>query len=68
MKSEDNRRFFITGHPEYDPETLANEYFRDLSKGEDQKLPAHYFPNDDPQQAPVVPVALPPPSCSTPTG
>ena len=46
VKSEDNRRFFITGHPEYDPETLANEYFRDLSKGEDQKLPAHYFPND----------------------
>ena len=54
VKSEDNRRFFITGHPEYDPETLANEYFRDLSKGEDQKLPAHYFPNDDPSQAPVV--------------
>ena len=54
VKSEDNRRFFITGHPEYDPETLANEYFRDLSKGEDQKLPAHYFPNDDPSQAPGV--------------
>lgn len=54
VKSEDNRRFFITGHPEYDPETLANEYFRDLSKGKDQKLPAHYFPNDDPSQAPVV--------------
>ena len=45
---------FITGHPEYDPETLANEYFRDLSKGEDQKLPAHYFPNDDPTQPPGV--------------
>ena len=54
VKSEDNRRFFITGHPEYDPETLANEYFRDLSKGEDQNIPAHYFPNDDPSQTPVV--------------
>ena len=54
VKSEDNRRFFITGHPEYDPDTLANEYFRDLNKGQAQKLPAHYFPNDDPTQTPVV--------------
>ena len=54
VKSEDNRRFFITGHPEYDPDTLANEYFRDLNKGQAQNLPAHYFPNDDPTQTPVV--------------
>ena len=54
VKSEDNRRFFITGHPEYDPDTLANEYFRDLNKGQAQNLPAHYFPTDDPTQTPVV--------------
>ena len=49
-----NRRFFITGHPEYDPDTLANEYFRDVNKGIDINVPANYFPDDDPKQAPVV--------------
>ena len=50
----DNRRFFITGHPEYDPETLANEYFRDVNKGIDINVPDNYFPNDDPTQPPLV--------------
>ena len=54
VKSRDNRRFFITGHPEYDPDTLANEYFRDVNKGIDINVPANYFPDDDPKQAPVV--------------
>lgn len=54
VKSEDNRRFFITGHPEYDPDTLAREYFRDVDKGLSIDIPKHYFPNDDPTQPPVV--------------
>lgn len=54
VKSADNRRFFITGHPEYDPDTLANEYFRDVNKGLNPDVPAHYFPNDAPYQKPVV--------------
>ena len=54
VKSEDNRRFFITGHPEYDPDTLAREYFRDVDKGLPIDIPKHYFPNDDPTQAPIV--------------
>ena len=54
VKSEDNRRFFITGHPEYDPDTLAHEYFRDVDKGLPIRTPQHYFPNDDPAQAPIV--------------
>lgn len=54
VKSEDNRRFFITGHPEYDIDTLSNEYFRDVNKGLDIQVPANYFPNDDPSQPPVV--------------
>ncbi len=54
VKSEDNRRFFITGHPEYDPDTLANEYFRDVNRGLDIAVPANYFPDDDPTKAPVV--------------
>lgn len=54
VKSEDNRRFFITGHPEYDPNTLASEYFRDVDKGMTINVPDNYFPNDDPTQPPVV--------------
>ena len=57
VKSADNRRFFITGHPEYDPETLANEYFRDVNKGIDINVPDNYFPNNDPTQPPG-PLAL----------
>lgn len=54
VKSEDNRRFFITGHPEYDPDTLSREYFRDVDKGLPIHVPQHYFPNDDPAQPPIV--------------
>ena len=54
VKSENNRRFFITGHPEYDAETLANEYFRDVNKGLEIAVPANYFPGDDPTKPPIV--------------
>ena len=54
VKSSDNRRFFITGHPEYDPDTLANEYFRDVNKGLDIAVPENYFAQDDPSRPPVV--------------
>lgn len=52
-KSTDSRHFFIFGHPEYDSDTLAGEYFRDLKKEENAPLPKHYFPNDDPTQKPI---------------
>lgn len=54
VKSKNNRRFFITGHPEYDAETLAKEYFRDLKKGLNPDIPVNYFKDDDPQKEPVV--------------
>ena len=54
VKSSDNRRFFITGHPEYDPDTLANEYFRDVNKGLDIAVPENYFAQDDPSRPPFV--------------
>lgn len=54
VKSEDNRRFFITGHPEYDQDTLAREYFRDVDKGLPIDVPKHYFPNDDAGMEPIV--------------
>lgn len=45
-----NRQIFVTGHSEYDRDTLANEYRRDLSKRMEIQLPEHYFPNDDPNR------------------
>lgn len=42
-----NRRFFITGHCEYDHDTLATEYFRDKDKGLPIEIPRNYFPDDD---------------------
>lgn len=54
VKTQDSRRFYIMGHPEYDPDTLAREYWRDVDKGLDIAVPAHYFPGDDPTQPPIV--------------
>ncbi|MCI7349237.1 MAG: homoserine O-succinyltransferase [Ruminococcus sp.] len=47
------RQFFITGHSEYDRLTLANEYFRDLDKGDKIDLPYNYFPDNDPTKPPM---------------
>ena len=46
--------FFVTGHAEYDSDTLAKEYFRDRDKGMDIDVPANYFPDDDPKTPPCV--------------
>ncbi|MCL2343256.1 MAG: homoserine O-succinyltransferase [Firmicutes bacterium] len=54
VKSADNRQFFITGHPEYDPETLGLEYRRDIDRGLPIAPPENYFPDNDPTRAPVV--------------
>jgi homoserine O-succinyltransferase len=45
---------FITGHLEYDAETLLLEYRRDQERGLNPSVPLHYFPNDDPARPPVV--------------
>ncbi len=52
-KSTDSRHIFVFGHPEYDADTLQSEYERDVNKGINPDVPANYFPNDDPAQAPV---------------
>ncbi|MDR0491746.1 MAG: homoserine O-succinyltransferase [Oscillospiraceae bacterium] len=54
VKSADNHRIFLTGHPEYDADTLALEYFRDIEKGLPVGIPKNYFPGDDPTGAPSV--------------
>ena len=54
LKTKDSRQFFMTCHPEYDSDTLAKEYYRDLDKGMNPKIPVNYFPDDDPDKKPVV--------------
>ncbi|MBE7023739.1 MAG: homoserine O-succinyltransferase [Clostridia bacterium] len=54
ITDKNERRFFITGHSEYDWDTLKKEYDRDVAKGLPIKVPANYFPNDDPTKTPVV--------------
>lgn len=44
---KNGRQFFSFGHLEYDRQTLANEYFRDLNRGLKPEIPCNYFPNDD---------------------
>lgn len=46
------RRFFITGHAEYDRDTMASEYFRDLQRGLDISIPENYFPDGNPSREP----------------
>ena len=48
------REFFITGHSEYAPNTLDDEYKRDVNKGLDIHVPDNYYRNDDPTQGPIV--------------
>ncbi|UNC91387.1 homoserine O-acetyltransferase MetA [Candidatus Contubernalis alkaliaceticus] len=50
----DGRQVFVTGHSEYDPMTLKDEYIRDCSKGLKIDIPKNYFPGDNPQKTPVV--------------
>ena len=48
------RQVYVTGHAEYDRETLANEYFRDKNKGLNPDIPYNYFPQDDASKTPPM--------------
>lgn len=50
LSTENGRQIFVLGHQEYDKETLANEYFRDINKGLDMDVPKNYFRDDDPDK------------------
>ncbi|MBR4973326.1 MAG: homoserine O-succinyltransferase, partial [Clostridia bacterium] len=54
VSTKKGKQIFITGHPEYDRDTLANEYFRDLDAGKPIEIPKNYFPNNDAKKTPVV--------------
>ncbi|MFC4699886.1 homoserine O-succinyltransferase [Glaciecola siphonariae] len=48
--TQDKRLVYVTGHPEYDPNTLDQEYQRDLEAGLSPDIPNNYYKGDDPQQ------------------
>lgn len=54
VMARNGREFFITGHSEYSPGTLDFEYHRDLEKGMNPAIPAHYYVDDDPAKGPIV--------------
>jgi len=54
LATNKGRQIFITGHSEYDAETLMLEYLRDKDAGLPIDIPKNYFPNDDDTKKPVV--------------
>ena len=54
VKSADNRQVFVTGHSEYEFDTLDKEYRRDLERGLNPEIPVNYYPDDDPTKTPLV--------------
>jgi len=51
-QSKSGRKIFVTGHSEYEPLTLKEEYVRDKEKGLDIDIPKNYFPDNNPQNTP----------------
>ena len=54
MMNKAGRQIFVTGHSEYDADTLLKEYNRDKCLGLPITVPENYFPNDDDTQEPLV--------------
>ncbi len=54
VASKDGSQVFVTGHPEYDPLTLHQEYVRDRQSNNPIQIPENYYPEDDPNSQPVV--------------
>ena len=54
VMNKEGRQIFVTGHSEYDPDTLEREYFRDKYRGLPIQVPKNYYPNDDESLAPIV--------------
>lgn len=53
-QTKSGKQVFITGHSEYDADTLKTEYLRDKSFGKDIDIPVNYFPDDNPNKSPKV--------------
>ena len=52
--AENGRKIFVMGHPEYDRVTLDGEYKRDLAKNLPIDLPKNYYPDDNPENRPLL--------------
>ena len=52
VTTDNGKQIFVTGHSEYDADTLKNEYLRDINAGIDPDIPENYFPDDDPTKEP----------------
>lgn len=54
VSSKNGKQIFITGHSEYDPNSLKNEYLRDLNANKPIEIPKNYFPGNNPENEPEV--------------
>ena len=54
VMNRNGRHIYVTGHSEYDPLTLKEEYERDIKRGDNPPIPRNYFPDDDPTQPPII--------------
>ena len=54
VMNKEGRQIFVTGHSEYDPDTLEREYLRDKYMGLPIQVPKNYYPNDDDSCPPIV--------------
>ena len=53
ISTDKGRQIFVTGHPEYDTDTLKKEYLRDKAAGERIQIPRNYFMDDDENKMPL---------------
>ena len=54
VMNKEGRQIFVTGHSEYDADTLEREYLRDKYLGLPIQVPKNYYPDDDDSKAPIV--------------
>ena len=54
VMNKEGRQIFVTGHSEYDPDTLEKEYLRDKNRGLPIAVPENYYPNDDDSKEPIA--------------
>lgn len=53
MLANGGKQIMVTGHLEYEAQTLAEEYWRDLKKGLPAQIPVNYFPENNPEKQPI---------------
>lgn len=53
VATDKGRQIFITGHSEYDADTLGREYMRDKNAGLPIEVPKNYYPGDDDTKEPL---------------